>query len=356
MEVFLPVDGCIVFYGNASTTLGAGHLSRLLALAASFSSTGSQRICFYCKECPQSLAERINAAGFSLKQAPAVLTTDALRSLNPQLLLIDDYHLNAEEWLQIAAAKVPVIVIDDQVSATAFYADLVINPAPQATVTDYKMRTQAQLFCLGPAFTILRPEFSVTMPVSIELRQRLLVTLGGADVKQLALPLSQALLQRFITPCPEICLVLGSMNISALPELQQLTATYPQFRVEINSNQMATLMANSGLAIAAAGGTLGELAAMTVPTLALICVDNQLPALTSPLAGGWYQAIDLRQLKPQKQSTVPPEINTLADKAFTLWQDLTLRTVMSQLASQIVDTKGCERIVQQAQQLLVRRD
>lgn len=352
----MPVDGCIVFYGNASTTLGAGHLSRLLALATNFGNTDYQQISFFCKECPNSWAERINAAGFGLKQAPSVLTTAALRSLGPQLLLIDDYHLTAEEWLQIAAVKVPVIVLDDQVRTTPFYADLVINPIPQAKISDYQSRTQAKLFCLGPAFTILRPEFNQIMPVSLELRQRVIVTLGGADVKQLSLPLAQALLQRFISPSPEICLVLGNMNITALPELQQLAATHPQFRVEVNSNQMATLMANSGLAIAAAGGTLGELAAMAVPTLALICVDNQLPALTSPLAGGWYQAIDLRQLKPQKQSTVPPEINTLADKAFTLWQDLTQRTTMSRLASQIVDTKGCERIVQLAQQLLVRRD
>lgn len=352
----MPGERCIVFYGNASTTIGAGHISRLLALAASFINVGLKNICFYCKECPQSLAEQIIAAGFSLEQAPTVLTTVALQSLRPQMLLVDDYYLTAEEWQQIAAVKVPVLVLDDQVSAAPFYADLVINPAPQAKIADYQLRTQAQIFCLGPAFTILRPEFSQTIPVSLELRRRLLVTLGGADVKQLALPLSRALLQRFITHGTEICIVLGSMNLIALPELQQLAATHPHFKVEVNSNQMAKLMANSGLAIAAAGGTLGELAAMAVPTIALICVDNQLPALTSPLEGGWYQAIDLRQLNLQNGSAVPPEINTLADKAFTLWQDLTQRTAMNLLASQIVDTKGCERIVQQAQQLLVRRN
>lgn len=352
----MPVDGCIVFYGNASTTLGAGHISRLLALAASFCSSGLQHICFYCKECPPVLAEQIVTAGYNLQQAPPLLNTAALLLLKPQLLLIDDYHLSAAEWQQIGATEVPVIVLDDQVSAEPFYADLVINPAPQAQMIDYQRRTQAQLFCLGPAFTILRPEFSQVTPVNLALRQRILVTLGGADVKQLALPLSLALLQRFNTEPVEICLVLGSMNLTALPELQQLATTHPHFTLEVNTHQMAKLMANAGLAIAAAGGTLGELAAMAVPTLALICVENQVPALTSPLAGGWYQAIDLRQLKPQNHDSVPPEINTLADKAFILWQDLTQRTAMSQLASQIVDTKGCERIVLQAQQLLVHRD
>lgn len=352
MGAFLQAKQNLIFYGNASAAIGSGHISRLLALASCFAAKTTYSIGFLTKECPPLLVKKIHDAGFTLQWAASSLTATDLGKLLPALLVIDDYHLTAVEWQQIELLGVPTLVIDDQVSQQRFYADIVVNPQPQASPGDYLARTTARTFCLGPKYTLLRPEFLLNTLPALKERKRLLITLGGADVKQLALPISQALTQQFTGIEPNITLVLGGINTQALPALQHLANTCPNFTVVVNSNEMAKLMASSGLAIAAAGGTLGELAAMAVPTLALVCVDNQLPALTSPLAGSWYQAIDLRQLSPENHSATHKEIFALADKAFKLWQDQQSRTAMSLLATNLVDSQGCARIVTQTLQLL----
>lgn len=356
MVASLQVKPQLVFYGNASAQLGAGHISRLLALAAAFKKKTDYPICFFCKTCSDAMATKILDAGYCLQQAPVEFHATDLKSLHPALLIVDDYVITTYEWQQLANLAVPTIVIDDQVSNAPFFADLVVNPAPQAKIANYQERTAAQYFCLGPQFTLLRPEFARTNIPTIAQRKRLLITLGGSDVKQLALPIAQALINRFYGEDIELTLVLGGMNTQALTALQQLAEANACFSVVVNTQQMAQLMAGSGLAIAAAGGTLGELAAMRVPTLALICVDNQLPALTSPLEGGWYQAIDLRQLSPKNLSAEYSEIAQLADKAYTLWHNQSARTAMSQLAAQIVDGKGCERVVSQAFSILTNAE
>jgi UDP-2,4-diacetamido-2,4,6-trideoxy-beta-L-altropyranose hydrolase len=344
MVDFLPAEPVIFCYANASGLIGAGHVMRQLALSQQIRHSWSVRVQFVARECPQLLQQRLIEDGFPVHVLGEQSLADYCLQHQPDVLVIDDYHLTEPDWQAIRVLQCFTVVFDDQQSNAAFVADLVVNSAPDVAPEDYKNRVDGCLFALGPAYTLLRQEFlSVQVPAFAQ-RNSVLLTFGGADPKQLAVPVCRAVLERFHDTCVTITVVVGALTTSYLPALEQLSACYPQLKIMVNTPRMAELMSEAGLAITAAGSTMGELARMGVPSLALVCFDNQAAALESQLNGSWYQAFDLRQVDNSQIQQNSQEISLIADTAITLWHDQISRIRMSRLAQQIVDGQGGVRI------------
>lgn len=349
MEDTLPDKGHFVFYGNSSKTLGAGHIMRLFALAQTVQQAGF-RITFIYKQCTSSLLEKLSNENFSTLQFFGAIEADFIAKLKPSCLVIDDYHLSSEEWQNLKSLLVFKLLFDDELNQAPLYADLIVNPSPNAKLENYNPRAPNAHFCLGPKYTILRNEFKNASKSIKDIHQRkhILITLGGSDIKALAYPICNILLSYL--EGVELILLIGNTHHSQLKQLQQLVQQHKSFSLSINSSNIAQLMSESGMAITGAGGTLGELAAMGVPSIALVYVDNQLSALTSVLNGSWYQAMDFRDHGNSAQDQVM--LNKLALTASELWQDKFKRVQMSQKAQQIVDTGGCQLILGKVTTLL----
>ncbi|QYJ74124.1 UDP-2,4-diacetamido-2,4,6-trideoxy-beta-L-altropyranose hydrolase [Shewanella sp. FJAT-52076] len=348
MEAFLPAEfSTLVFYANASATIGSGHLMRLMALADAFNVAAitakvTPRIVFWSKTCPDSLKQKLYGRGFDWQAAPPTLTSSAVDALDADILVVDDYHLDANEWQALSGCRAFCLALDDAIASHQLAVDAVLNPAPDLSETSYRLRAKRASLFLGPRYTLLRQEFRDTPIPNFEARHTLLITLGGSDVKHLSLPLVYAL----STALPEtpITIVVGAMTPLNDAVLMAANRGNQPLRVLRNVENMAEVMADCGLAVSAAGGTLGELAAMGVPTFALVCVDNQSPALTSSLVDSWYRVIDMRTWQPETTQASASESQKLLDEVTErvkqLWHNPCKREMMSQKARQIVDSSG----------------
>jgi spore coat polysaccharide biosynthesis predicted glycosyltransferase SpsG len=94
-------------------------------------------------------------------------------------------------------------------------------------------------------------------------------------------------------------------------------------------------MRRAGLAVSAAGGTTGELAAFGVPSLIVTVAENQEAGARQAAAAGWCRALDGRL------SGAPAQI---AAAARALWADLGARRAMADRARGLVDGQGVARV------------
>ncbi len=346
-----------VFYANASATIGAGHIMRLLALAQSCLQRNI-RVTFACQQCPEYLQQRLLSEGFAHISLPAHFSAASLIALNADVLVIDDYYISEAQWQVFIQSNMFLVNVDDNISHQKLLSGLIVNPS--STVSDklYRCRTESAVLCLGPAYTMLRQEFAQQNYIPVNERSQVLVSLGGADVKNMSFSLAKALITKM--PKVTITLLLGGLNNSAFAALSALAQQYQQLNIIQQSANVAPYMMQAGLAISAAGGTLWELASMGTPTIALVSADNQQAALHSNAQGSWYYAQDVRDynavdpalLSANNQSAHDCAglknanmIDTIATQASELWLDLCKRQSMSEQARQFIDTQGCDRIV-----------
>ncbi|CAM4184658.1 hypothetical protein [Shewanella denitrificans] len=239
-----------------------------------------------------------------------------------------------------------LVKLDDFLDNSHIFADLIVNPSPNYGAAEYALRAPNAFYCLGPSYTFLRKEFSICCLTPLAARDSVLVTLGGTDSQLLAYPISKAINELQLA-CKVILLLGNSHKEQA--KLNKLVEQYPLFSIVYRPISVADIMINCGLAIAVAGGTLGELASLGVPTLALITVDNQLSALTSPLNNTWYTATDVRHFNAQVSRLDANEalLSEIKTEVEMLWHDKCLRNKMSNFARRLVDSQGCMRVVEQ---------
>jgi UDP-2,4-diacetamido-2,4,6-trideoxy-beta-L-altropyranose hydrolase len=364
----LPVKQHFVFYANASAQIGSGHIMRLLAIAQ-VCMQKSIKVTFLCTQCPDALQQRLISEGFGLQILPLTFTLNdiqrELQQKHAHAIFVDDYQITLTQWQVFKGLNALLVNLDDNLDDQPLVSDLIINPAADANAQRYAQRAPAAKLLLGPQYTYLRQEFAEQTFVNIDQRTQILITLGGADVKNMSYWLVKQIAEKL--PHVDICILLGALNTTALAALKGLCERLPRVTLIHHSNHVANLMMQSGLAITAAGGTLGELASMGVPSIALVSSDNQLPALKSPLLNTWYTCVDVRNFDapaadPEanlSQAHSPIEclpsqaiLDDVVSQVAELWPDLCKRQQMSDYARQIIDSCGCERIVQATLQQL----
>jgi spore coat polysaccharide biosynthesis predicted glycosyltransferase SpsG len=358
------------FFANASSTIGAGHFMRLFALAqacakrcqASVVENGKAQtrvnisITFVSTQCPSYLQQKLNKEGFSFVELPSAFTLDDLSQLSAHVIFIDDYFLTAKHWQMFIDTGALLVNIDDNTHQEPLLSHVIVNPAANASVPLYRQRAANAVLCLGYDYTLLRQEFIQQAFIPIQQRQQILITLGASDVKNMSYVLALSLLEE-LTRSTQVCVLLGGLKNQAADKLESLAAQYHNLQLVQQSNSVAQLMMHSGLAITAAGNTLSELASMGTPSIALVSVDNQQAALEPLPTNTWFTAIDVREFEPNitVDSQEPLDqatanklmVDQITEQAMQLWRDLCKREQMSNQARQLIDGKGCARIVEQ---------
>jgi spore coat polysaccharide biosynthesis predicted glycosyltransferase SpsG len=153
----------------------------------------------------------------------------------------------------------------------------------------------------GPRYALLRPEFAALREYSLNRRanlqnpqiKNLLITMGGVD-----LPNATGQVLEILKTCPlpddcRITVVMGT-TAPALAQVRQLAAQMPwPTTVLVNVMDMAQHMADSDLAIGAAGGTSWERCSLGLPTLMVVLADNQRNIAAALDNAGAAVALDL---------------------------------------------------------------
>ena len=358
------VDMYIAFRTDASLQIGTGHVMRCLTLADALRERGALSA-FICRPHAGHLLDLIQQRGHIAKAlAPAddaltdpsdpshakwlgtdwasdaAQTEQALGDQVVDWLVVDHYALD-RRWEQTMRPNTRRIMAIDDLADRTHDCDLLLDQNLGRQAKDYggllSLHTQT---LIGPAYALLRPEFSEWREHSLQRRtqpqlKNLLITMGGVDQANATGQVLDAVTHCELPADLRITVVMGP-TAPWLAQVQAQTATMPRpTQVLVGVNNMAQLMAESDLCIGAAGGSAWERCALGLPTLVLILAANQhsgAMALQSHDAAS--VAADAKQLMTQISALFNKETQTAALHK------------MSQAAAKLATGNGASQVVE----------
>lgn len=298
----------VAFRTDASLQIGTGHVMRCLTLAEALRDRGAT--CrFVCRKHPGNLLEFIGRRGFAALALPATpagegqesmadaspahaawlgadwqtdaaQTLDALGNEYDDWLIVDHYALDAQ-WEQAMRGKCRRIMAIDDLADRDHDCEMLLDQNLGRQSTDYASHVPADCqLLIGPKYALLRPEFAAMRDYSLARRsnaeiRHILISMGGVDKDNATGRILEALKLSALPPDCRISVVMGT-TAPWLEAVRRLAAQMPcPTEVHVGVGDMAKLMADSDLAIGAAGSTSWERCCMGLPTLMLVLAENQ---------------------------------------------------------------------------------
>jgi UDP-2,4-diacetamido-2,4,6-trideoxy-beta-L-altropyranose hydrolase len=366
-----------VFRVDASLQMGSGHVMRCLTLADALTTQGAQ--ChFISRAHPGHLLDLICQRGFAVTALPVELplppantqvaserpkepvhapwlgcdwqtdaeqTRSVLVKLKPDWLVADHYALD-QRWETALRPHYQKLMVIDDLADRPHQCDLLLDQNLGRQPQDYANLVPAQCKVLtGPQYALLRPEFAALRDYSLQRRQQpvlkqVLITMGGVDQPNATGQVLQALKGCTL---PQDCRISVVMGLQA-PWLQQVRAQAQDMpwptEVLVNISDMAQRMADSDLAIGAAGSTSWERCCLGLPTLMVVLADNQRAIAEALQGAGAAKTLD-------NPSAVPMACEVLS----VLVANPSALHNMSIAAARIVDGLGTASLVSQLSEL-----
>jgi len=342
----------LVFRADAEVAIGTGHVMRCLALAQAWQDAGG-RASFLTVCETQSVADRLKSEGMEVIPLLGSAGSDADARQVSQLahrrganwVVLDGYHFGASYEGALKATGTRVLRVDDAGFSRPCTADMILNSNSDASESLYPNCDVRTRLLLGSRYVLLRREFlswrdweRKTAPKV----RHVLVAMGGSDPDNLTL-LAMRALRLVKVPSWQATVVAGGSN----PHLKILRAETQSSGAKVTLREavsnMPELMAQSDLAIIAAGGTLWELLSMACPVLSFGRDPVQRRILDDLQRKGIVKHLgDPAGAKP---AVVAEAIDALAD-------DPQRRAKMARVGRQQVDGAGARRVCE----LLVSRN
>lgn len=297
----------VVFRTDASIEIGTGHVMRCLTLADALTQQGHSCV-FICRAHVGHLGELIHSKGYTLHLLPLTdLSATATQELNwnahaPWLgttwqqdadqtlallkqqkvdwLVVDHYALDHQWERRIQAGFHRLMVMDD-LADREHQCNLLLDQTFGRSAADYSslVPDYCEMLC-GSQYALLRPEFAELRPYSLQRRSKpelrqLLIAMGGVDKDNVTGEVLDVLRN---SDLPADCNIIVVMGVTApwLESIKQQAQTLPWHTdVKVGVSNMAELMANSDLAIGAAGATSWERCCLGLPSILITIADNQ---------------------------------------------------------------------------------
>lgn len=344
----------VVFRTDASIQIGTGHVMRCLTLADALTSKGAA--CeFICRVHEGNLIEHIRSKGYAVHSLPMHNDADTdlahaawlgatqaqdvqacapiLSAIQPDWLVVDHYGLDVRWEGSLAKHCAQMMVIDD-LADRPHTCQVLLDQTFGRHADDYRplVPDGCALLC-GSNYALLRPEFAELRPYSLQRRvnpklRQLLITMGGVDKDNVTGKVLNALR---VCPLPAECEITVVMGVTApwLAEVQQQTHIMPwPTRVYIGVTNMAQLMADSDLAIGAAGATSWERCCLGLPSVLVLLAANQIS-----IAAALSKAKGAVQLELS-------DLNRLLSRIPAIRGDRTALATMSHEAAKICTGEG----------------
>lgn len=329
---------CALFRCDATPAIGAGHVTRCLALAEALAETG-WRVAFAIRPGTASMVSELALGSFGLHElsGPAEDEPRALRVHYPNgvdLFVIDHYQRDVQFEQACRGWARKVLVMDDATSRLHDCDFLVDAAATDHSVYGERVPASAHLL-LGPAYALVRRRFVAQRAEALRRRdgravKNILVSFGATD----PLNLTSAALDALAPYADEL-----STTIALSSSAPHLEAVRPKLRGQMQLQldaDMAALISEADLAIGAAGASAFERAVLGLPSIVVTSAKNQRGVAT--LLKGVGAAIDAG----------PP------DEALTLRLAVNVRTLiddpsgcmrMTEASSALVDGRGWQRLL-----------
>lgn len=349
----------IVFRTDATGQIGTGHFMRCLTLADALKQRGAQ-IRFVCRDLPLHLCDMLAAKDMECvslesdltppvtgdlahahwlgasQEQDAQATIQALSDRSWDWLVVDHYALDARWERALRGTARQIIVIDD-IADRQHDCDVLLDQnyyADMQTRYTSKVPEHCKLL-LGPRYALLRDEFRKlreqvkprTGPI-----KRILVFFGGVDADNYTGIAIKALAELAVKEL-YVDVVVGAQH----PYREEIKAACVRygFIAHVQTNKMAELMVNAGLAIGAGGSATWERCCLGLPALAFCTADNQQRQLADAAQEGFLYA----------PSIVTDRAAAIKRHTIALLENAPLLKLISTTAMQAVDGRGVLRVI-----------
>lgn len=294
----------VIFRTDSSLQIGTGHVMRCLTLANALREKGIQCV-FICREHEGNIIGHIEERGFAALRLPRNLVKDTHASLLKHAtwlgtsqeqdaketiellkqkkidwLIVDHYALD-KTWEELLRPYTDKVMVIDDLADRKHNCDLLLDQNLGHTAADYENLVPKNCHLLiGPKYALLRPEFAKWRAYSLKRRQagelkEILISLGGIDKDNYTSKVLKALQQATLPQDIKLTVVMGATS-PHLEQVKTLAVKMPNpTQVLVNVNNMAELMANSDLAIGAAGSTAWERCCLGLPSVVMVLEENQ---------------------------------------------------------------------------------
>lgn len=295
----------VAFRADASLAIGSGHVMRCLTLADSLKAQGAE--CFFiCREHSGNLINHIETRGYkvyvlcctneppvdsgglahsewlcSTQERDAHDCISFLESRTVDWLVVDHYALDSS-WERLLKVYCKKLMVIDDLADRGHVCDLLVDQNLGRTPSDYDglVPTKCKIFA-GAQYSLLRPEFEALRNYSLQRRgisspKKILITMGGVDQFNVTGQVLKALKQCSFPSDTSITVVMGA-TAPWIDQVKMLALEMPWVtEVLVGISDMAQKMADSDLAIGAAGSTSWERCCLGLPTLMVVLADNQI--------------------------------------------------------------------------------
>jgi UDP-2,4-diacetamido-2,4,6-trideoxy-beta-L-altropyranose hydrolase len=291
----------IAFRTDANQQIGTGHFMRCLTLADELRLRNAE-ICFVARGLPLHLQQMLTERSIQyialpkpdgkkdtdeLPHAAWLLTSQthdaeqtmaALGAGTWDWLVVDHYALDHRFEKPLRSVVQHVMVIDD-LADRVHDCDVLLDQnfyLDQAQRYFDKVPSHCKLL-LGPSFALLRPEFKA-MRDKVQVRtgkvNNILVFFGGVDADNLTGQVLDVLIK--LNLGIQVNVVIGQQH----PQKEMIRQLCDQhsYHCHVQTNQMASLMAEADLAIGAGGSATWERCVLGLPTIVIATAHHQVKA------------------------------------------------------------------------------
>lgn len=336
---------------DASPGVGSGHLMRCLALAQAWVDREGRTLFVVGPEAAPFLHRLEEPAMEHTSVTPSSAEGDASATARladhrgVAAVVLDGYGFDRAYQERVQSSGVPILSVDDGGRIGFHAADLILDQNPGASPEQYPDRSVGTRLLLGPAYTLLRREFRDAVPARPQAGPpRLLVTMGGADGAGLTAHVLRSLAR--LNRETRVTVVLGP----AAPgpsELKRAAAHVPgTVKILRDVRDMAGLMAETDLAVAAAGTTAWELARVGVPSILGATAENQVTVATAADQAG--VAVDVGWFSDVSEER-------LAEVVTVLLRDADSMRRMRETGPRLVDGRGALRVAEELSSVVESR-
>ncbi len=326
-----------LFRCDASAAVGAGHVTRCLALAEALTESG-WRIAFAVGRGTAETVPAITADPVALTLLDNAVNDEpaALRNSFPDgvdLLIVDHYERDIAFERECRRFARRILVLDDGTGRQHDCDLLVDSAASDPSLYAGRVAPQARLL-LGPAYGLIRRSFVARRPITLQRRnadpvKNILISFGATDPWN-ATPAALAALACFAN---DVAITVAMS--SRAPHIEDVRARLPSATRLVLDADMAQLITEADLAVGAAGASAFERAVLGLPSIIVIAAENQRGLADLLIDAG--AATDCGYLNPGMK-------NRLNNAARVLVGNGQARFRMSQAASNLIDGQGGARI------------
>lgn len=331
---------------DANDKIGIGHVMRCLSIAEELHDRGKD-VTFIIAD--TSAQKMILERGFKTLCLYS-LWNDLEREIDIMIhvikyyqissLLIDSYFVT-ELYLKIIGQYTKTIYIDD-IDHFIYPVDLLVNYNIYAEDLDYQSRYQkacinARLL-LGCRYIPLRKEFFLTKREVHARTSNILVTSGGTDSYDVTSYLLKEIYKQSWFEKFDYYVIIGNFNQNKIKLIEQWKQ-YKNMHLLVDISNIADYMKKCDIAITAGGITTYELCACGIPSIMYTLADNQLNIAKS---------VSDQKIIPwvgDVRHDMKGCIQRILHFIENFNGDINYLQQVSQKMKNIVDGRGCERLV-----------